>query len=40
MPRPQRIDHEDAWHHVMNRGVAPGSYVALEVTDNGCGMPK
>jgi REP element-mobilizing transposase RayT len=22
MPRPQRTDHVDAWHHFMNRGVA------------------
>ena len=21
MPRPHRIDHPDAWHHVMNRGA-------------------
>lgn len=22
MPRPPRVDYEDAWHHVMNRGAA------------------
>jgi two-component system cell cycle sensor histidine kinase/response regulator CckA len=30
----------DEQYAVMNRGVAAGRYVMLEVTDTGCGMPR
>ena len=30
----------DEQYAVMNKGVVPGGYVVLEVTDNGSGMPK
>jgi phosphoglycerate-specific signal transduction histidine kinase len=30
----------DEQYAVMNRGVAPGRYVAIDVIDNGCGMPR
>jgi hypothetical protein len=32
MPRPPRIDIQDGWHHVMNRGIDHGN-VFLEDTD-------
>ncbi len=30
----------DEQYGVMNRGIASGRYVALEVSDEGCGMPQ
>ncbi len=30
----------DEHYAVMNRGAAAGSYVVIEVTDTGCGIPK
>jgi PAS domain S-box-containing protein len=30
----------DEQYAVMNHGVTPGRYVLIQVTDNGCGMPK
>jgi alkylation response protein AidB-like acyl-CoA dehydrogenase len=32
MPRPLRIDVEDGWHHVMNRGIDHGD-VFFDDTD-------
>ncbi len=30
----------DEQYAIMDRGVVPGRYIALQVADNGCGMPK
>ncbi len=35
-----RNEEIDPQYAAMNRGVAPGRYAVLEVTDTGCGMPK